>query len=56
MLVILMLCLNNLNRNPTATIFKSVQAIERRTPYVASFSSRGPNSITPEILKVGITY
>ncbi|WOG93971.1 hypothetical protein DCAR_0313261 [Daucus carota subsp. sativus] len=42
-------------RNPTATIFKSVEAVEKRTPYVASFSSRGPNSITPEILKPDIT-
>ncbi|KAK1353496.1 hypothetical protein POM88_051861 [Heracleum sosnowskyi] len=39
-------------RNPTATILKSVEAIERRTTYVASFSSRG---ITPEILKPNIT-
>ncbi|KAL1812618.1 hypothetical protein ACET3Z_022683 [Daucus carota] len=39
-------------RNPTVTIFKSVKAVEKRTSYVVSFASRGPNSITPEILKV----
>ncbi|KAK7300772.1 hypothetical protein RJT34_11622 [Clitoria ternatea] len=41
--------------NPTATIFKSYEGKDSNAPYVASFSSRGPNAITPDILKPDIT-
>ncbi|XP_058766867.1 cucumisin-like [Vicia villosa] len=41
-------------RNPTATIFKSEEVEDLLSPYVASFSSRGPNPITPNILKPDI--
>ncbi|KAH1093334.1 hypothetical protein GYH30_039200 [Glycine max] len=37
--------------NPTATIFKSNEIKDTLAPQVASFSSRGPNIVTPEILK-----
>ncbi|KAJ4831980.1 hypothetical protein Tsubulata_026868, partial [Turnera subulata] len=45
----------NSTRSPTATIYKSTQANDTLAPYVASFSSRGPNSITPDILKPDIS-
>ena len=38
--------------NPTATIFQSYEGIDSSAPYIAPFSSRGPNKITPNILKV----
>jgi len=38
--------------NPTATIFKSNELKDSLAPYIVSFSSRGPNAITPNILKV----
>ncbi|KAK7355304.1 hypothetical protein VNO80_14558 [Phaseolus coccineus] len=41
----------NLSSNPTATIFKSNEAKDSLAPYIVSFSSRGPNAITPNILK-----
>ncbi|XP_047182022.1 cucumisin, partial [Vigna umbellata] len=41
----------NLTSNPTATIFKSNEGKDSVAPYIASFSSRGPNAITPNILK-----
>ncbi|XVE99662.1 hypothetical protein REPUB_Repub03eG0219000 [Reevesia pubescens] len=41
----------NSTSNPTATIFKSTESNDTMAPYVASFSSRGPNPITPDILK-----
>ncbi|XP_058762382.1 cucumisin-like [Vicia villosa] len=44
----------NSTRNPTATIFKSEEVEDLLSPYVASFSSRGPNPITPNILKPDI--
>ncbi|BFG41039.1 hypothetical protein CerSpe_273130 [Prunus speciosa] len=40
--------------NPTATIFKSTEGIDTLSPYVPSFSLRGPNPITPNILKLDI--
>ncbi|KAL7107730.1 hypothetical protein ACP275_06G073400 [Erythranthe tilingii] len=45
----------NKTRKPTATIFKSVEANETSAPFVVSFSSRGPNAITREILKPDLT-
>ncbi|KAJ4706542.1 Cucumisin like [Melia azedarach] len=45
----------NSTRNATATIFKSTQDKDTLAPYVASFSSRGPNSITSDILKPDIS-
>ncbi|XP_073006460.1 subtilisin-like protease SBT1.7 [Typha latifolia] len=40
------------NSNPTATIvFGGTQVGVRPSPVVAAFSSRGPNLVTPEILK-----
>ncbi|KAI5346489.1 hypothetical protein L3X38_014368 [Prunus dulcis] len=44
----------NSTRNPTATIFKSTEDIDTLSPYVPSFSSRGPNPVTPNILKPDI--
>ncbi|KAJ7960165.1 Cucumisin [Quillaja saponaria] len=41
----------NSTRNATATIFKSQLGNDSLAPYVASFSSRGPNQASPEILK-----
>ncbi|XP_054799595.1 LOW QUALITY PROTEIN: cucumisin-like [Prosopis cineraria] len=45
----------NSTRNPTATIYKSNEGKDSLSPYVASFSSRGPNMITPDILKPDIS-
>ena len=39
-------------RNATATIFKSEEVNDGLIPFIALFSSRGPNPITPNILKV----
>ncbi|XP_058746396.1 cucumisin-like [Vicia villosa] len=36
---------------PTATIFKTTEIKDSLAPVVASFSSRGPNDVVPEILK-----
>ncbi|KAK1264569.1 hypothetical protein QJS04_geneDACA011379 [Acorus gramineus] len=49
--------LNYLNktRNPVAKIFKSEQVVDETAPNVASFSSRGPNLITPDILKPDVS-
>ncbi|XP_054799747.1 cucumisin-like [Prosopis cineraria] len=44
----------NSSSNPTATIYKSNEGKDSLSPYVASFSSRGPNVITPNILKPDI--
>ncbi|KAA3481904.1 cucumisin-like [Gossypium australe] len=41
----------NTTENPTATIFKTSQDNNQFAPFVVSFSSRGPNPITPDILK-----
>ncbi|KAI4313543.1 hypothetical protein L6164_026515 [Bauhinia variegata] len=41
----------NSTRNPTATIFKSEEVKNTLAPAVVSFSSRGPNRLTPDILK-----
>nr|KYP38928.1 Cucumisin [Cajanus cajan] len=41
----------NSTSNPTAIIFKSNEGKDSLSPYVASFSSRGPNAITSDILK-----
>ncbi|KAE8648816.1 hypothetical protein Csa_008904 [Cucumis sativus] len=43
--------INSTNSIPTATIKKSIERKRRRAPSVASFSSRGPNPVTPNILK-----
>ncbi|XP_065871982.1 cucumisin-like [Euphorbia lathyris] len=40
---------------PTAKIFKSTEHKDGLAPYVASFSSRGPNPITKDILKPDLT-
>uniref|UniRef100_A0A7N0SWR4 Cucumisin n=1 Tax=Kalanchoe fedtschenkoi TaxID=63787 RepID=A0A7N0SWR4_KALFE len=40
---------------PRATVFKSGENKDTKAPYVASFSSRGPNAITPDILKPDIS-
>ncbi|XP_039067526.1 cucumisin-like [Hibiscus syriacus] len=45
----------NSTRKPTATIFKSIQERDEQAPYVISFSSRGPNPITYDILKPDLT-
>lgn len=42
----------NTTRSPTATIFRSDQVTDTFAPYVVSFSSRGPNPITKDIIKV----
>nr|XP_015877218.2 cucumisin-like [Ziziphus jujuba var. spinosa] len=41
----------NTNNNSTATIFKTHEGNDSLAPCVASFSSRGPNPITLDILK-----
>ncbi|KAK9014597.1 hypothetical protein V6N11_005751 [Hibiscus sabdariffa] len=41
----------NSTSNATASIFKSDEGNDTLAPYVASFSSRGPSPITPDILK-----
>ncbi|KAI4306766.1 hypothetical protein L6164_030015 [Bauhinia variegata] len=41
----------NSTRKPSATIFKSNEVKDTSAPFVVSFSSRGPNHVTPEILK-----
>ncbi|KAK4480228.1 hypothetical protein RD792_013290, partial [Penstemon davidsonii] len=45
----------NKTSTPTATISKSVEANETLAPFVVSFSSRGPNPITRDILKPDLT-
>ncbi|XP_017984507.1 PREDICTED: cucumisin [Theobroma cacao] len=45
----------NTTRKPTATIFKSIQVKDELAPWVVSFSSRGPNPITKDILKPDLT-
>ncbi|XP_030451259.2 cucumisin-like isoform X2 [Syzygium oleosum] len=41
----------NTTSDPTATIFKSYEGPDKLAPYVVSFSSRGPNPATLDILK-----
>ncbi|KAK3028611.1 hypothetical protein RJ639_039954 [Escallonia herrerae] len=45
----------NTTGNPSATILRSNEATDTLAPYVASFSSRGPNPITRDILKPDLT-
>uniref|UniRef100_A0A7N2M7X2 Cucumisin n=1 Tax=Quercus lobata TaxID=97700 RepID=A0A7N2M7X2_QUELO len=45
----------NSSRIPTATIQKSIEENDGLAPYVVSFSSRGPNPITRDILKLDLT-
>ncbi|KAG9457098.1 hypothetical protein H6P81_001606 [Aristolochia fimbriata] len=45
----------NKTKNPQANILKSESAPDEKAPTVVSFSSRGPNSITPQILKPDIS-
>ncbi|KAJ7960166.1 Cucumisin [Quillaja saponaria] len=45
----------NSTRNPTSTILKTNVGNDTLAPYVASFSSRGPNLVTPNILKPDIS-
>ncbi|WCJ19703.1 Subtilisin-like protease SBT4.3 [Euphorbia peplus] len=40
---------------PTATILKSTEYKDELAPYVVSFSSRGPNPLTPDIIKPDLT-
>ncbi|KAI3851215.1 hypothetical protein MKX03_019475 [Papaver bracteatum] len=42
----------NSTRNPVATILKTESIRDHRAPMVASFSSRGPNKIMPDIIKL----
>ncbi|XP_052198207.1 cucumisin-like [Diospyros lotus] len=44
----------NTTRGPTATIMKSISVKDKLAPSVVSFSSRGPNPITRDILKPDI--
>ncbi|KAI3955663.1 hypothetical protein MKW92_018491 [Papaver armeniacum] len=44
----------NHTRNPLGTILKTESIRDHRAPMVASFSSRGPNSIMPDIIKPDI--
>ncbi|KAK4277901.1 hypothetical protein QN277_015822 [Acacia crassicarpa] len=44
----------NSTSNPTVAIYKTNEGKDSLAPYVASFSSRGPNMITPNILKPDI--
>ncbi|XP_042428724.1 subtilisin-like protease SBT4.3 [Zingiber officinale] len=45
----------NRTKNPVANILKSEEVFDSKAPLVASFSSRGPNTITPDILKPDIS-
>ncbi|XP_062083349.1 subtilisin-like protease SBT4.4 [Humulus lupulus] len=45
----------NSTKDPQATILKSEDVKDSRAPRVASFSSRGPNLITPDIVKPDIS-
>ncbi|XVF83794.1 hypothetical protein PTKIN_Ptkin16aG0521000 [Pterospermum kingtungense] len=45
----------NTTENPTATIFKTDVEGNQFAPFVVSFSSRGPNVITADILKPDLT-
>ncbi|XP_057794656.1 subtilisin-like protease SBT4.3 [Salvia miltiorrhiza] len=45
----------NRTRNPTATILRSDEVNETMAPFVISFSSRGPNPITMDILKTDVS-
>ncbi|KAI0519099.1 hypothetical protein KFK09_006539 [Dendrobium nobile] len=45
----------NNTSNPTASIYKSEAVFDATAPYVVSFSSRGPNPLTPNILKPDLT-
>ncbi|XP_043708285.1 subtilisin-like protease SBT4.4 isoform X1 [Telopea speciosissima] len=45
----------NSTKNPTANILKSEAINDSSAPTIVSFSSRGPNSITPDILKPDIS-
>ncbi|KAG9456872.1 hypothetical protein H6P81_001380 [Aristolochia fimbriata] len=45
----------NMTRNPRGRIFHSEAVLDKKAPTVASFSSRGPNPITPEIIKPDIS-
>ncbi|XP_042486209.1 subtilisin-like protease SBT4.4 [Macadamia integrifolia] len=45
----------NSTKNPTANILKSEVVNDSSAPTIASFSSRGPNGITPDILKPDIS-
>lgn len=46
----------SLNRNPMARILKSETIHDPTAPSVAVFSSRGPNNISPDILKVALLF
>ncbi|XP_074568513.1 subtilisin-like protease SBT4.3 [Curcuma longa] len=45
----------NNTKNPVANIHKSEEVFDSEAPLVGSFSSRGPNMITPDILKPDIS-
>ncbi|KAG9456871.1 hypothetical protein H6P81_001379 [Aristolochia fimbriata] len=45
----------NKTRNPRARIFHSEAVLDKKAPAVAYFSSRGPNTITPQIIKPDIS-
>lgn len=41
-------------RKPTGRILKSSEKGSESTPFVVSFSSRGPNAIASDIIKLGL--
>ncbi|EOA25220.1 hypothetical protein CARUB_v10018532mg, partial [Capsella rubella] len=45
----------NSTKNPKAAVLRSETIFNQRAPIVASYSSRGPNTIIPDILKPDIT-
>ncbi|PWA95098.1 cucumisin [Artemisia annua] len=45
----------NSTSTPTASILKSVEPVDKTAPTVVSFSSRGPNQITADLLKPDVT-
>ncbi|XP_056843900.1 subtilisin-like protease SBT4.5 isoform X3 [Raphanus sativus] len=45
----------NSTKNPIAAVLKSETVFNQKAPVVASYSSRGPNPIVPDILKPDIT-
>ncbi|KAH7675465.1 Peptidase S8 subtilisin-related protein [Dioscorea alata] len=47
--------INSTSRNPVAKILKSEEIFDPKAPVIISFSSRGPSTITPDILKPDIS-
>ena len=51
-MIVMLIMRDYLLKSPEATIMVSEEIQHITAPHAASFSSRGPNPITPDILKV----